>query len=447
MYSCEPPGVNIAHPTSGPWRLYSENSPATMNLSTCGNVKGGAMAIGFNAPSGYGEMPSFSHAGWELPATAMNPGVAIVRVKSWVSTDLVSAPQQCDICYQVVHPHNLGPMHVADRVSTDLPAGHTSPTNDPAAPLHRLGLACANGGAGFNCRLLPNRPNLVIHGTETDLVENVAPAGSITGGALASSGVKAGAASLSYTASDGQSGVERVDVVIEGVVVGDHDFSRNLALPVAQQTGDCTYTGLGACASVRSGDIAADTTKVPDGERAVTLRITDAAGNRKEVSGPQIIVANGGAPGAPNGSGATRLALLTARFASTSARSRRLRYSSRPMVRGKLVNERGQAIGGATVAVLERRRAAGARDEQTDAVKTAADGTFTYRLRTGPSRRITFAYQAFSGDPKPAALSGLRTSVRALVSATVSPRSARAGGSIRLKESSISVQCGPLGLA
>ena len=23
MYSCEPPGVNVAHPTQGPWRLYS----------------------------------------------------------------------------------------------------------------------------------------------------------------------------------------------------------------------------------------------------------------------------------------------------------------------------------------------------------------------------------------------------------------------------------------
>jgi hypothetical protein len=421
MFSCQPPGVNVASPTSGPWRVYSVNSPNTLDRSNCGAGPSGAMMLAFNG----NEMPSFGHAGWELPAAALNANVGIVRVKSWARTETESPPQ-CGFCFQVLFGENLGPTAAVYPRSADPAEGYTSPTADPPAGAHRLGLQCGDGGAGAPCKVI-NSPNLVIAGLETDLFENVAPDGAITGGSLASPGTKAGPASLSYTASDAQSGIQRVEALIGDAIVGAQDFSRNLTLALAQQTGECTYTGLAACPASQSRDVSVDTTAVPNGSYAVRLRIIDAAGNRKDVPGPLVTIANGSVPGAPNGAPASRSAKLTARFTTTSKRARRLPYRSRPAIKGRLVNERKQPIAGATVAVLVRATHAGARTEQVDTVRTTSNGTFAYRLRPGPSRRVTFAYTAFADDAKPAASSALRTEVRAIVSLTAAPRSPRAG--------------------
>jgi hypothetical protein len=421
MFSCRPPGVNVASPTMGPWRVYSVNSPNTVDRSNCGAGPGGAMVIAFNG----NEMPSFGHAGWELPATALNASVGIVRVKSWARTETESPPQ-CGFCFQVLLGENLGPTAAVYPRSSDTAEGYTSPTADPPAGAHRLGLQCGDGGAGAPCRVI-NSPNLVIVGLETDLFESAAPDGAITGGSLASPGIKAGPASLSYTASDAQSGIQRVDALIGDAVAGAQDFSRNLTLALAQQTGECTYTGLAACPANQSRDVPVDTTTVPNGSYAVRLRIIDAAGNRKDVTGPQVTIANGSVPRTPNGAPASRRAKLTARFTTTTKRSRRLTYRLRPPIRGRLVNERKQPIAGATIAVLVRAARVGARTEQVDTVTTAADGTFSYRLGRGPSRRIAFAYTAFADDAKPTANSVLRTEVRAVVSLTAAPRSPRAG--------------------
>jgi hypothetical protein len=430
MYSCEPPGVNIAHPTPGPWRLYSENNPGTQSIGNCGAAAHGILAVTSNtAGTPYHVMNAASRMGFELPATELNPRIAILRVKSWAATDLETQPYDqasCPGCLQLVYAENLGPSAAAQpRGGSDIAAGFASPDYSPPAPLHRIGLFCGNGAASNPCNLLRS-PNLSIAGTEVDLVESSPPAGTIDGGALASPGTKAGSATLSYGASDGESGIERVEVLLDGVAAGAQDLSRNLALPIAEQGGGgCAYTGLAACPTTQAGDIAVDTTKVADGAHGVTVRVIDAAGNRKDVAGPQIVVGNGSVPGAPNGAGASRLARLTARFATTKRPSLHLRYGSRPTIRGRLVDEHGRPSTGATVAVLQRPRRAGAQDEQIDTVRTEADGTFSYKPARGPSRTLTLAYSAFANDPKPSATSSLRTVVRALVAARIAPRSVR----------------------
>ena len=88
--------------------------------------------------------------------------------------------------------------------------------------------------------------------------------------------------------------------------------------------------------------------------------------------------------------------------------------------------------GGASVAVLQRRQQSGADPVRVATAQTAADGTFSYKLPRGPSRTVTFAYSAFSGDAEPTTTSSLRTVVRALVSASIRPRSVRAGRKITL---------------
>ncbi len=134
----------------------------------------------------------------------------------------------------------------------------------------------------------------------------------------------------------------------------------------------------------------------------------------------------------PNGQNASRQAKLAIRFTSTRKTSRRIGFASRPAVAGKLVNEAGAPIGAASIAVLARRRQSRAATSQIDTVTTAADGGFSYRAPSGPSRTLTFAYTAFSGDPQPAQSKSLRTLVRASLTAAVTPRSPRTGRRLRV---------------
>jgi hypothetical protein len=136
-------------------------------------------------------------------------------------------------------------------------------------------------------------------------------------------------------------------------------------------------------------------------------------------------------PGAPapqpNGLNASRGAKLTAVFTGRRPTARRIGFATRPTVTGRLVDEHGAGIGGAAVAVRASRRQFHAVANLIDTFTTAADGSFSYRVPSGPSRTITFTYTAFAGDPAPAATSAaLRTLVRASLTAHATPRAPRA---------------------
>jgi hypothetical protein len=438
IYSCQPPGLNIARPAMAPWRLYDENNSGVQNLSNCGSVAGGVMALGFPSNGIARPMNRVSFAGFELPASELNANVAILRVKSWASSDLETMPYDqttCPGCSQLTFADGLGPN--ASTYPGGADAAYIAPAFAPPAPSYRMGLHCGDGAAGGPCNLL-RAPNVTVSGTEVDLVESILPAATIDGGSLASAGTKAGSTTLSYTAADAQSGIQRVDVLLDGVTAGAQDFSRDLTLPLAQQgNGACTYTALAACPAAETGDVSVDTTKVADGPHAVTLRVTDAAGNRKDVVGSMITVSNPGAgggvaSGAPNGSNASRLAKLTTRFAGSRKPTFRVRFKSSPTIRGQLVDEHSRGIGGASIAVLVRKKTAGARREQINVVPTGADGAFSYRLPAGPSRTVTFAYTAFGGDANSAVSSSLRTTVPASLAVKSLPTSPGAGRSFRL---------------
>ena len=119
------------------------------------------------------------------------------------------------------------------------------------------------GGGYGNCTL-PS-PFLRIRGLRTTLRESVQPTAAIDGGTLATSGSHSGAETLSYSAGDGESGVERVDVLLDGAVVATVSDARDLSRQVIHQTGDCEYIGLRACPATKSGTLTVNTANVPDG--------------------------------------------------------------------------------------------------------------------------------------------------------------------------------------
>ena len=61
-----------------------------------------------------------------------------------------------------------------------------------------------------------------------------------------------GTKTVSFSAADADSGVERVEVLLDGLVVAAQNDARDLTLPADQQTGYCTYTGWNACPTSRA---------------------------------------------------------------------------------------------------------------------------------------------------------------------------------------------------
>lgn len=417
MYTCNPPGVNLANPTRGPW-AYDSTTPNNQLDDAC--ARGGAMSIGhLNTVT----MPAGTTTSFDLTPA---PPIGIAQVVNYVSTALTTTAATSP-------PSTAGGIGV-DPAIAGPPGGnasqrpYTSVNADPPAPTAKIGVVCNRDGAGCS---FASTPQMLVHGIVTTLVENVPPTGVISGGGILAPGARSGAPLLSYASSDAHSGVETVEALLGDTVVGTDSQARDLTVPIAQQVGQCAYTGLAACPTQVTRDIAVDTTRVPNGTYPLSLRVTDAAQNRTVVAGPAIAVLNPTAPGTPNGAGATRGAKLRLSYTTTKKRSRRMGFRSRPTVEGSLVNEVGQPIAGASIALTTRRRQFRAPLVTVATVRTGADGAFRFKLPAGPSRTIGASYTAFSGDPRPAASASLRMLVRARLTAKAARR-ARVGRSLRI---------------
>jgi len=279
---------------------------------------------------------------------------------------------------------------------------------------------------------------LAVSSTRLTLNEGVAPTFTALGGTLLGGGDKGGQRTLVYDAHDTDSGVSTVTATMGSAVVGTAPSS-------------CPFDDWSPCPrDLTSQTMTVDTTKVPDGSHELIVTVRDAANNVVTRSLGAIAVSNpiaaagpiaaggpgsgalGAIAGTPNGAGASHAAKLAARFATTKERTRRLRFTGQPTIVGTLADETGRPIAGATISVLARLRQAGAHPLEVATVRTGSDGGFSDKLAGGPSRTITFAYSAFTGDRSPAATSTLRTSVRALVTASIRPRSLPARTAITL---------------
>jgi 5-hydroxyisourate hydrolase-like protein (transthyretin family) len=396
------------HPDDTPGVAFADFSGATTN--DCG--AGG----GLHRQIASGGMAANSSVAMTLSIPADRPNITIARVLT-----VYGAPAATTFTPAGGTPFLALYNQFGQEMRNNIPPA--TPTVDSGLPAGDRALTwslyCANDAAGNNCTYASDFV-LHVYRTRLWLDEGVAPALTVDGGTLVAAGAHSGTQSLAYDAADVDSGVASVSVSLDTTVVGAVQYP-------------CAHDDWSACARDRPSQLLqVDTTKVPDGNHELIVTVRDAANNALTRSLGTVAVANGPGAGTPNGANPSRLAKISARFATTTARTRRLRYSAQATVRGTLVDERGRPITGATIAILQRRRSAGARQTQIATVTTGADGRFSTKLRSGPSRTITFAYSAFSGDAKPATTSTLRTTVRALVSIRMSPRSVPAGGRVTM---------------
>ena len=458
MYACDVPGINLPAPSKAAWTTY-DTSGAVMQIDGCSSHggRGGAFSFAINYPTGVLAQGTGSGLSLQIPSSGPQSAISIQRVVDWTSTQLtpLAAGQAPALGTNIAA--NIGSAPGGDASGFDgtgtTGAGHDSGPLASGAKQHQIGVFCALMGGGYNHCTLPT-PFLRIRGVRTTLREDVAPTASIDGGSLTHSGTRTGTKTLSFSAADAESGVERVDVLLDGIVVASDVLERDLTRPVAQQTGDCEYTGLRACPASRSGTLNVNTASVPDGAYALEIRATDAAGNtRTSAHGEAVVIDNvpdtvvvppaqdavGGAvklspPTAPdNGYGASANAALRAAFTSSRRGTVRSRYGRKVLITGQLKAPDGKPIGGAKLHVLHQDKTVGAAMIAAGEVTTDADGTFRHVTTAERSRTIRFGYRARLSDVEFAETIDMGLAVTAKVALSTDRKSLRNGQRVRFR--------------
>jgi len=374
-------------------------------LSECGDVNNKGLGLAATTPTNPLPAPADVGVAVEIPPGAF-PNLHLTRVQSLYFWSIASGGAVKG--GMVSNDTNL-------LISRDVSGSYTDDFPLPAGTRKLSWLVHCNNAP---CQFPAARVMTIVRNRFT-LDEATAPTLTITGGDLVSPGVKAGQLSLLYEAHDTDSGVASVTATLDGVVVG-------------ATASACPHDNWSACPlDVVGQTLIADTTKVGNGPHALVVTARDAANNPVAQTVGTITTDNVPGPGTPNGTGAAKPAKLAVAFTTTAKRSRRLHFTATATARGTLADQNGQPIGGAIIAVLARQNRSGARTGLIGTVQSAADGTFSYTIPSGSSRTITFAYTAFKGDPTPAAIAALKTTVRAVVSARA-PRAVRAGGRMTL---------------
>ncbi len=403
MYTCNVPGKPVPLPTVGPWK-WELDGRNTIGFDNC--TTGGTFGIGLNPGNRVMLRASTAQVALRRPADGPFSRIGIVRYKTWLIAQLAGSGSPAFISAGGA----FGPSGGANSDAAPWVSPQLAQTN--ASVIVRLD---CSGGTPTNCAFNSARP-LQVRGIEVDLYEEAPPSGSIDGGSLISGGTQGGTRRLSYSAADQESGVARVEAILGETVVAVDDPSADPR--------SCPKTGFNACAGTRSRDLDVNTTRVPDGHHPLSLRVTDAAGNRRVVLGPSIRTLNGvQAHGSLNGTKATDAVRLSAYFARTRRTKLTTRIGKRVLLRGRLLSKDGRPIPRATVGIVERVAIPNAVEADEAAVRTDRTGRFRYMTsKSMSSRTFTLSYRTRHGDLKPAASRKLTLKVRAAASLRVSLR-------------------------
>ena len=372
-------------------------------LNSCASGDG----IAFFSPSR--TMQSGTQASLDLASPGDDAGrsIAVAGLRLWASVRLSGTGDALRARVEAITDSGVEPLvELGDGLNA---LEHPIAIEVPGRTwLLRLALACspaddhsfrAVASAAMDC--YPNQAVAVhVRGLEVTLREDVPPAGLSDGGTLLSEGPTSSIRSLQYSASDRESGLQRVEVLIGGTVVAAKDLS-----------GQCSYADFTACPVADRDTFSIDTRKVPDGRHAVTLRTFDAAGNRRDEQLKSIEVQNGSQVAA-SGFGAGS-AQLTAGFAGSSRSTLVVPFGRRVTVRGRLSTTSRAGVANARIEVFERTVGS---EAPVGSVRTRSDGTFSYRLAgTRPTRTIRLVYGPTSSrrlKVKVRAASSLKTSLR-----------------------------------
>jgi len=394
MYTCNVPGHPTAMPTTGPW-AWTLDGLNTVGYDTC--ALGGTFGVRLNPGQRFMRPATSASLSLRRPIDGPLSRVGIVRYRTWLTAQLSGSG---------------APAFISDGGAFGPPGGSTSDSTPWVSPAFsqsngavHVQLYCSSGAPG-NCIFASETP-LQARGIEVDLYEDTPPSATIDASTLSGVETHDNTGTVSYSAVDLESGVARVEALVGGVSVGSHAFEADPAL--------CPHTDFNACERRETGDIHIDTSSAAPGQQALTLRVTDAAGNSTLVTGLKIAVEP------TQGSKNVR---MSARFARSGRRVQTSRFNRAVRIRGRLTDLQGRGVDNADIVISEHHALSGASDDKRR-VSTRTDGSFSFTTKRGPSRTIRLQFAGRVAGLAARAVRTLKLNVRASARLKVSLRGVR----------------------
>jgi hypothetical protein len=281
-------------------------------------------------------------------------------------------------------------------------------------------------GAGPGAHIANN-----VRGAEIDVDDPTAPADlTVDASGLLRGGDVAGSDPVRVKVSDpsGIRRVELIDVTGAPAVVGSEDYAAGVQ---TDRGATCSFRFAAPCPQLAYGEYVRPTS-LEAGRRKLLVRAVDSGGNPVDRGPYDLTVVTPSDRGAFNGAGATEGGRISARFTTGTHKTRRtIGFLSKAPVAGQLLNDAGQPVAGARVAVLTR-------DLDDDEAKlrtyvtTDGQGRFRYTATAYASRLYQFAWASHVNDARYAANGYVTLLARASATLKSSPRSTTVGRRIKL---------------
>jgi hypothetical protein len=305
MWNCSVPGR--ANSLLHPWLATEWLVPNTSLADAC--ASGGGWSVNL---TGTREVARGWGAGLTLSRpTGARSQIEFVKFTVWYAARLAGTGQPMYFVWSNYRPDGAHTTVVA-----------VPPDAENAAAEFDLGPDTAYAQIAFRCSLsdvvstsdpciAAHNVPLLIRGLKVTLREETPPVVSQFGGALFDTSPQRGTRTVTYTASDAQSGLSKVEVLLDGVVVGSNDLTVR-----------CSYSDFTVCPVADDGTLQADTRAVSNGPHRLTLRVQDAAGNIEEVHAERAVTVANEAASSTAASAETTSAgyTLSARFKGSSGR-------------------------------------------------------------------------------------------------------------------------------
>ena len=289
--------------------------------------------------------------------------------------------------------------------------------------------AACGGGPGGECPASGGTFSSLyeVYAADIDLVDDTPPSVTGVSGPLVSGATLSGPQSISFTASDAQSGVYGGSLIVDGHPVVSQILDTNGGACVSlglTADGQRSFEHAQPCKSTVSASLTLQTNELPAGQHSLQLVVEDAAGNHTIAYDATITTAGPPAGGQhlPNGQPCAGAALsLTI---NGKPRPPVVPYGA-PVTIAGLLHCGVVPIGEADVAI-----AALGGPALAGTVQTSSSGSFVYRVPTGPDRRLQLSYTAYSDEQSPAASAIATIMVRPQIKLRIAPRRTSNGHTI-----------------
>lgn len=260
-------------------------------------------------------------------------------------------------------------------------------------------------------------------------VDPVAPTLSSLAGTLLSGGVIRGHQSLGAEAQDKGGGLSKVAVLVNGLPTGQPNVPNcNLTQVRNPSVVGTVAISVTPCPTSVKSNWTLDTQAYPfhDGANTVQVCASDFAtlSDPNTTCSTQTVNVDNSCTSSPVGGGE----VLSAQFSESNSDTVTVGYGKVADVNGRLADNAGEAVPGATLCVKMQTLGVDARAATVGTVKTDANGAYAYQVPPGPNRDVVIGYRHDAAQ----VARDVRYYAHAQPSLRVAPRKLENGDRVRL---------------